>query len=116
MNLPRPCAPSIMSARAVWGIVAIAVLLGGFLRFVAISAWGFENDEIASLALATGHDWNDAISNETIPKTSFYRSLTSLDGGYFSKRVVSLLKSDTQTLLYFVVLNLVLHLLGTTEA
>jgi uncharacterized membrane protein len=97
-------------------LLIVAIVAGTILRFSGIESRSLWGDEIASLAFATGHSyfpWDE--DTEIIRTAEHYRTLVSLAPDYFSQRLVSILAKDTQLPLYYTLLNLWLHLFGTSE-
>jgi uncharacterized membrane protein len=93
-----------------------AILIGTLLRFSGIEAKSLWGDEIISLAFSAGHTyypWQE--EGGIIRDATYYRTFLSLDPTYFSQRLLSVLKTETQAPFYFLFLNIWLHLFGTTE-
>jgi uncharacterized membrane protein len=111
----EPPAPG-MRPRVAWGLVMAAVLLGTLLRFAGLESKSLWGDEIASLAVATGHVWMEVQAGTGILRDAdHFRTSLSLAPRYFSQRLVAVLRTDTQAPLYYFLLNLWLHLFGTSE-
>jgi len=105
-----------MSPHVARRLLLLAILAGTTLRFSGIESRSLWGDEIASLAFATGHSyfpWDQ--DTEIIRTAEHYRTLVSLAPDYFSQNLVSVLQKDTQLPLYYTLLNLWLHLFGTSE-
>jgi hypothetical protein len=90
--------------------------MGAGLRFHGLGSRSLVGDEIASLAIASGHEWHAPVSGHPVAQTSSYQRLISLDDGYVSQRLVSVLTEESQLPVYFFLLNLWLHLFGTSES
>jgi uncharacterized membrane protein len=99
-----------------WSLVCVAMLICAALRFPSITARNIFQDEILSLAISTGHNWNDTVEHSTTPKVSFYRTFLSLEPDYFGQRLLTLMRSDTQMPLYYFLLTPWVHLFGSSEA
>ena len=105
--------------RSGWMIVAGLVIVAGVLRFSGIEARSLWGDEIVCLAVATGHSWYPWTGEETelFYSADYYRHQLSLAPTYFSERLISLLRvNDQMPPFYYVLVNLWLHLFGTSEA
>lgn len=105
-----------MTPRIAGCLVFVAVLAGTILRFSGIESRSLWGDEIASLAFATGYSyfpWGQ--DTEIIRTAGHYRAFISLAPDYFSQRLLPVIQKDTQLPLYYVLLNLWLHLFGTSE-
>ncbi len=107
-----------MTSKSRWALLAGAVIGGTVLRFSGIRAYSLWGDEFISLALSTGHSWYPFKGEETAPfhSADYYRDLVSLQPGYFSQQLIELLRINDQAPLYYVLLNLWLHLFETSEA
>jgi uncharacterized membrane protein len=107
------------SVRSGWKVVLILIIAATLLRFAGIHARSLWGDEIVCLAVATGHSWYPWMGAETelFYDATYYREQLSLAPSYFSQRLVSLLRiNDQMPPFYYVVVNLWLHVFGTTEA
>jgi len=105
-----------MTPRTAGCLVLLAVLAGTILRFSEIGSRSLWGDEIASLAFATGYSyfpWDQ--DTEIIRTAGHYRAFISLAPDYFSQRLLPVIQKDTQLPVYYVLLNLWLHLFGTSE-
>lgn len=106
-----------MTPPIAWSLVLAAILLGTIIRFSGIESKSLWEDEIMSLAFATGHSYYPWYEDrQTVYNAEHYRAFLSLAPTYFSQRLVSLLRTETQAPFYFFLLNLWLHLFGTSEA
>ena len=114
-------APLISSALkvptlATGDVLRSAVRAGTPLGLEAKAFWG---DEVVSLMVATGHSWYPWMGQETelFYSADYYRSLVTLDSGYYSQRLIPLLRINDQIPpFYYLVLNLWIHLFGTSVA
>lgn len=101
----------------VWILLLVAVLSGAILRFSGIKSKSLWGDEVLSLAFATGHSYYSWLKEVVdVHDADYHRGSLSLEPTYFSQRLVSVLRTETQAPFYFFLLNLWLHLFGTSEA
>lgn len=110
---------TLASQIATWkvdhAVVTVAMIVGAILRFSTIESRSVWGDEISSLAMATGHAWFPVAEEQNIHSAAYYRESVSLPSNYFSENLVTLLKTDTQGPLYYFLLNLWLHIFGTSD-
>ncbi len=107
---------TVCFGRATWRTVVILVFTAAVIRVIGLEARSLWGDEITSLAYATGHSyfpWYE--DTQVIRDAEQHRRFISLEPMYFSQRLVSVLRTETQAPLYYALLNLWLHLWGTSE-
>lgn len=97
-------------------LVLLSMLVGTFLRWYGIHSKGLWFDEFWSLSLASGQDPHLSNDIALVHKTTYYRNLTALEPTYYSQRLFTLLRDDAHPPLYYLLLNLWMHLFGTSEA
>lgn len=99
-------------------LLLVAILIGIIMRFSGIESKSLWGDEIVSLVFSTGHSLPRRIEAQgvSIHNAEYYRAFLSLAPNYFSQRLISILSVETQPPLYFYLLNLWVHLFGTSEA
>jgi uncharacterized membrane protein len=99
--------------------LVVVVLLAAALRISGLEARSYWGDEIVCLTVASGHSWYPWQGEEIalFYDADHYRGMLSLSPDYFSQRLISLLRMNDQIPpFYYVLLNLWMHLFGTSVA
>jgi uncharacterized membrane protein len=113
---PERDSSTLVDRRTVAALIAI-VLVAAIPRVAGLESRSLWGDEIASLAYASGYSyfpWHE--HTEVVGTADHYRRYVSIAPGYFSQRLVSVLRTEAHPPFYYVILNLWLHAFGTSEA
>ncbi len=111
----EPGSRTLLARRAGAAVVA-AILVAAIPRVIGLESRSLWGDEIASLAYASGYSyfpWHE--NTDAIGSAEHHRRYVSLMPGYFSQRLISVLRTEAHPPFYYVLLNLWLHVFGTSE-
>jgi 4-amino-4-deoxy-L-arabinose transferase-like glycosyltransferase len=94
--------------------LSLTIALGGFLRWYQLDGMSLWGDEATGIAFATGHAAPLAAGPGTVHSADDLGDLLQMRRGYYSQHVFELLRWEIHPPLYVVLLNLWMHLWGTS--